>query len=810
MGFWTRLKTTLLGREEARERAEDEAAFHLEMREEELLRRGVAPGDAARMARAAYGNVARMQETAGDVDVVVWLEGLMRDLRVAARRLMRSPVFVVSSVVLMTIGLGVNAAVFSVMDALFLRPLPFAQADRLVVIEERREGRVANSNPGRLADWRERVKSFEAVASNYGEVERGVVVMRVAGDWPGLLRVGMIEGRGFTAEELRGGAVALLTEKGRQLAKLGEVVRLGSQSVQVIGVVPQTVALDGETEVLVPMSAAMQRGSRKAGYLSGVARLREGVSREAAEAEVASVAAELARAYPETDRGMTVRLVDAQKAWTEEARRPALYVQAAAGLLLCIALVNLAGLLAARAMARSHEDRVRLSLGAGPWHLLRLHLTEAGLVVALGVVGAIAVAPMALSVLQALYAADFPLILMAQVDVRVLGALLVVAVLSAGVCAGVMAGRGFSFRNVLVVGEAAIGVVLLAVALQLVQDFSRLRFAPLGIREMGLVSARAYLPWSTDADEVRRVIDQGREQLAALPGVVDVAVVDRLPLEGGSQDSPVFVDRQAEKTRETVGIRMGTRNSFAVLGIPVLAGEVSTDENTVVVNETFARRYLNGAAVGRRVSQDGKRWWRVAGVVGDVRYSSKEAVPRPEVFFGERSQYWPMLTFVAKTSQPVGQLAPGVRKVLGTVAPGADLRGVSSVAGRIDEIVAEPRKQRDVVGVFGVVALVLVLAGVYGVMASEMLRRRKEFGIRAAVGASSARLLGVGLGRALRLGACAVALGGVVVLFDSWVGLGAWAAAAGVVMLGMVLAALGPAWRSAHVDPMDALRWEKS
>ena len=827
MGFLDRLKTTLFSREDARQRAEEEARFHLEMRAEELQRRGLDPRGAAARARVAYGNLARQQEAASDADLFTGLEGMMRDVKVAYRRLGRSPVFFVSSVVLLTLGLGVNAAVFSVMDLLFLRSLPFANADRLVVLEEIRIGGVGNSNPLRLADWAARVKGFEAVASQYGETtvlhqrdgNRAVATLRVAGDWVGLLGMKPLEGRLIRPEELRGGKVALLTEHGRGLGKPGDTLRIGSDAFEVVGVVGNEVALGEDVDVLTPMSEGLLKGSRKAGFIPVVARLRPGVTAQTAEAEAASVAEQLAREYPESDKGMTVRVKGAQEAWMEGARRPALYIQAAAGLLLLITMVNLAGLLAARAMERQREDTVRLFLGAGRWHLIRLHLVEAGLVVGAGCGAAMLAAPWMLALLQAHYGSDFTAINSARVDLRVFLYLLTIGAVSTLLLAAAMGwqasrepgARGivqFQLRNVLVVAEASMGLVLLAVSLQMMSDFSSLRFAPNGFKEQGLLNARVDLPWGDGGYELEDVIRRGLEEVAAIPGVTGVAVVDRLPLEGNSQDGQMFVDGQAEKTRETVGQRMATNGYFALMGIPLLAGELPRDKNSVLVNEKFARTYLNNDAVGHSVSRDAKTVWRISGVVGNVRTNAKDQGARAEVFGNESNVFWPKLNVVIRTSQAPASIAPAIRTTWTGISSLSSFAGVGTLEGRLDEIVAKPRRQRDIVSVFGLAALALVVAGVYGVMAGEMSRRRKEMGIRAAIGASQGNLIAIGLKRAATLSAVACAVGAILtlLLLNRWVNAQTLIEGCVAISVGMLGAALVPAWRMARVDPMLALR----
>ncbi len=720
-----------------------------------------------------------------------------------------------------------NAAVFSVVDTLFLRSLPFPDANRLVVLQEFRNNKSSNSNPGRIADWRTRVTAFENVASYYGEAtqlrenegNRSVAVMRVVGDWVRLLGAKALEGRLFTSSELRGGKVAILTARGRDLALVGDTIRVGADSFQVIGVVDNSAVLGEDVQILTPISEALLNGNRKAGYLQVIARLKPGVSFAAAEAEASSVAAQLALEYPDSDKGTAVKIVSAQSAWTDEAREPALWIQAASGLLLLITLVNLAGLFAARALERKREDSVRLFLGAGRWHLIRLHLVECGLLVSLGCASAMLVAPWALALLQLNYGDDFTPIKNAVIDSRVFTFLLLIGFIATLLFAAVMAwqstrekdprGQGqFRLRSFLIISEAALGLVLLACAFQLVRDFSALRFAPNGFREQGLLSARVYLSWESDPKDLLSAIRRGTEEIGALPGVAGVAVVDRLPLEGGSQDSPLFIEGIPEKTPDSIGLRLATNNYFSLMGIPLLVGELPRDETSILVNDAFSRRYLNSNPIGRNISTNGKRWWRVAGVVANVRYSSKDAKPRPEIFLSERIQFWPQLTFVIQTSQPAANLSPALRQMWANINPDANFKGVTTLEDRIDEIVTQPCRQRDIVAIFGVLALLLVVAGVYGIMSSEMLRRRREMGIRIAIGATRTHVIQIALARAawLATASCLIGLTLVLSLLNRWVKLDSIATGALAVAFGIFAAAFIPAWRSSKTDPIQALR----
>jgi putative ABC transport system permease protein len=829
MGLWQRLRNTVAGVDAARERAEQEAAFHLEMKTEELVRRGMEPTEARAQARREYGNAVALQERASDEDVFGELEAGVRDVKVAWRRLRRSPLFLVSSVLLLAIGIGVNAAAFSVVNLVFFRGLPYAAGERLVVVQEKRKGEDSNSNPVRQRDWGERVKAFAGIASYYGEStvlretngNRPITVAVLVGDWFGLTQVRALEGRVLRADEMRGGNVAVLTERGRNLGKLDGKIRVGGGVYTVVGVVPDDAAYGEEVEVMLPAQAGLLDGPRRAGFLTSVARLRDGVGMAAAQAEATAVAKALEREYPKTDADLEVELIRADRALTAAARKPAGMLQALAGLLLLVTLVNLGGLFLARGMERERESAVRVFLGAGRGHLLRLHLVEAALLVGVALGISVLVAEWCLRLAVYVYGDSFALLKTLRLDAGVYALLAVLGVAATVVFALLMGWRSgterrvpgqgqFRLRAALIVAQAALGTLLLAAAIQMVVEFRKVQGAPVGFAPQGLVSVRVDLPWDTEMATLREAMLRGREEMLALPGVTAVEIADRLPLEGGTQSGEVFVRGREQKVGDQVGYRSVTPGYFGVMGIPLVEGTLPRVENEVVVNREFAVRYLDGRAVGKAVSPDQKRWFQVVGVVGGVRVATDEEKPRKELYTIMGSSYWPKLSFVLRTAAVPGELAPRVRKLWANLSDVATVRGVDTVEERMDLALRQPRSRRDLVVVFALVALALVLTGTYAVMASDVLRRTREMGIRMAVGATRLSVVGLSLGRALRLALAAIGLAAAlgVGLAGSWIDGGPLAAGALATLAGMVAAAVVPAWRGSRVQPLEALRHE--
>lgn len=819
MSWLQRFQNTLFRGDATRSRAEEEVHHHLDCLTEDLIARGHSAPAARRLARQQFGRPTQLQEATSDMDLLTNLEGWLMDLRLALRRLLRQPVLLLSGVLLLTIGLGLNTALFAVLHAMLLRPLPVPAAEQLVVIEEWRNQQLSNSNPARLADWQSGVSAFTGVAGFYGETlqlrapggNRSVQAMRLTGDWLAVLGLQPLAGRNFTPAELRGAPVALLTESGRSLGQVGDTLRLGNQVVTIIGLIPQQATLGSRVQLLLPMTPSLLNASRKAGFLSGLARLRPGASLDAAQAATRAAAAQLAQRYPDTDAGLTIQLVPAQQAWSQEAQTPAAYLQVSALLLLALALLNLSGILAARSLAAAAETQLRSWLGAGPWRVLRLPLLEAACLIALGAAGACFAAPLALQFLQNEFGPDLPLLFTVTLDWRSLSFLLGAAALSLLFLAALFVfglPHRRSLQRPLVVGQAVLGLLVLMGAFQYLFDFFTLQRFPFPAAARSLACVRVYLPWEIGAPELQKAITELRRQLAATPGVGRVELADRLPLEGGSQDSPVYIQGLPEPTRDSVGIRTLSPQFFTLVGVPLLQGEWQKDQWSVLVNQSFARRYLAGNPLGRSLSTDRKQWFRVAGVVADLPYAPNASPTRPEVFFAPESQYWPLLSFVFETSIPPAQLDDQLRRRLSLVHPDLDYRGTVSLSARMEEILGQPRRQMQILLALAGLGLALLATGVYGTMAAEGLARQRDMAIRLALGCSRSRLFFASIGRSLLLAAIAIALALPVLLFlpNNAQSLLPFVGAAAALLLVFAAAALLPASRAARILPQQIIR----
>jgi putative ABC transport system permease protein len=827
MGFLNKLRNSLLRGEDARVRAEDEARFHVEMRQADLEDRGLSPEDARAQARRAFGNVTSFQENTGDMDVWLALEAFTRDAKIAWRRLRRSPLFLATSIFLLAFGIGVNTAVFSVVDHLFLRPLPFPNADRLVVLQESRKGEISNSNAPRLKDWATRIPAFEAVMGTYGETlplttnegKHGVLTLRTVGAYLPVLGVAPLEGRAFTSEEMRGGQVAYLTQRSKRLGRVGDSLNLAGALYQIVGVVPDIVSLGEEIEVITPAPREVQGASRSAGFLPVIARLKPGQNIAAAASQVTGAAQQLAKEYADTDANLSAYLRPAQDAWNEDAKPSATLLQAACVLLLLITILNVSALFAARAADRQKESAIRSFLGAGTGAILRLHFAEALILTLFGTAAAALVASWALELMQTFFASKFPAIALVTLDARVFAFLAILAVSSSLVFASVMAIQSaYSkrtqnrskpwLRGSLIAVEAGLGILLASFAIDLAQQFADRRARPLGFAVQNVITASVDLPWSADHDELVTAMNRGLELYTALPGVSSVGVTDRLPLNGGTQSGKILIQGAPVQTGNEIGFRMASASFFTTLKIPLLSGSPLGEKDAVLVNDVFARRYLDNNAVGRYIARAGKnpKYWRVAGVVAGVRADASEAEVRPEVYLDYRQFSWPKLEFVLATSQPPSALAPALRKLSSQLSPNALLDEVSSLDSRLGKLDREPEQKRNVLLLFAVLAIALVCVGVYGVLSAELNRRTRELGIRLAIGASPWEIALLLFRQAIVLAAAALMVGLPIAIWNLAAIPSLFAAL--VVAIAIAAAAAVPALRSARIQPSVALRAE--
>ncbi len=795
------------------------------------------------------------------------VESTTRNLRLAGRALAKTPVFTASVVLTLALGIGVNSAVFSVIDSVLLRPLPFPEADQLVEISQVQpkiaEPAVA---PVRLLDWNRLNSSFQVITGYYtngvsetsGELPEKLTEALVA---PGFLRAWRVApalGRDFTREEEHfGGPLAVLVSDrlwrrrfGGNPNVLGKTVHIGSSGYAIVGVMPPGFAFPvRDTDLWAPsaMDAPFAQ-DRESTWFRAIGRLKPGVSLDQARADLETVQAALGREYPKTDDGIKPRLESLEEVTTGGVRKSLWILFGSVTLLLLIACVNIAALLLSRVAARRHELTVRFSLGASRMAVAAECLTEVFLLAAAGAAAGLAIAAGTSAVFRAL-AGAFPRIEEIGVNPRVVLYSFACAVAVTVVCGALPAFRStrqnlaaslaqggrtqVSGRHpaqlVLVGVQVALAVTLLSGAGLLVRSFQELGRVSPGFDPAGVLTFHISTNWGETADRSgsRQRLERILDAVRGLPGVESAAAAIDLPGVPTSFQVQVTTEAGRAETEAktfTEG-RWVTPGYFPVMRIPLVAGEPCRDDPgvpTAMVNRRFATAYLEGnAAIGQRLllsTMPGLAPARITGIVGDARETGLDRSPVPTVYWCSGGLQ-PGTFFLARTRVDPAAMAEPVRRRLRQVEPARSVYELSPLAEHISEAYGENRLRTILLAFFALSAIALASIGLYGTLSYLVQARQREVALRLALGAVRPQvlrqvfaqglrvsLLGCGAGLLLSAALSRALLG---VLF----GVSAFdpATLAGVVAVvasASSAASLIPAIRASRLDPMRVLREE--
>ncbi len=813
------LGRALFRRAAFRRELDEEIAFHLELDAMQRRHAGAAPDDASRDARRRFGRPERVRERVVDATGASALDALGQDARLAGRALRREPAFALVAVVTLALGIGATTAIFSVVEAVLLRPLPFPEGDRIVLVGEvgpkaapgERAGTVSFPN---FDDWRRGARSLEAMAlfnewspslTGAGEPARLRGALVTAGVFDAL-RVAPALGRPILpADNVPGAApVAVLSDAfwrrrfGADPSVVGRALTTNGVPRTVVGVLPAGLrppgALDAELWGNNYFDSTDTRGAR---YLSAIARLAPGATLEGARAELRAIAARLSAAYPENDAGWSAAVTPLREAVAGDARRPLLLLLGASGLVLLVACANLSNLLIARGLARGREFALRAALGAGRWRVLRQVLVESTALALCGAAAGLALA--ALGVRAALRLA--PEAVRAQpvsVDPAVLGFALAVTVVT-GVLAGLAPawraaradpqaalkgggrgttdGAGLRARDALAVTQLALALALLAGAGLLVKSLVRLQRVDPGVRAEGVLALSLNLPTAKyPRDALPRTVERLVAAASAVPGVRSAAVTSILPFAAGWDRVGVDVYGRPRGHENGGAVMLEadryivTPAYFRTLGIPLRAGRLlaAADDGggrsplVVLVDEVFARRLApNGSPIGLRVSTGDGEWRTVVGVVGHVRHYGLEVPSGGQIYLPQAQVPWRWLGLVVRADPRVApaSLAPGLRAAVRALDPDQPVFGVTTLDAMLAELGAPRRFVLVLLGAFAGVALLLAGVGLYGVVAYGVARRARELGVRVTLGATPAAIRRAVVGRGVRLALAGAALG---------------------------------------------------
>jgi predicted permease len=802
------------------EELDDELREHLTMLQERFVRRGMDPAEAFYAARRQFGGVTQVKEGLMERRSLPWLDALAQDVRHAFRVMFRAPSFALAVVSVLALGVGANTAIFSIVNAVLLRPLPFEEPDRLVRIFTRTpgpDGGPFDLSPGKFYSWQQDAHSFEGMAMyqccGFRELAltgtgtaRTVPATLVSAGFFEIVRARPALGRVFRQDEdTPGGKYVVVlsdrfwkTEFGGNPDVIGRTVKLNDEVYTVVGVMPASASVASWTgmasDVWVPLALTdEQRAARGNHNRNGVARLKRDVDLAQAQAEMDTISARLAREFPQTDgQGWGAVVIPMQEEIVGNSRTMLLMLLGAVGLVLLIACANVGNLLFTRALSRRKEIAIRLALGAARGRLFQQLLTEALLLAAAGGALGVLLAYGALTSASTLLAVQVPRAEEISIDGRVLLFAIGVSMLT-GVLAGTLpalrAGRsdlgglngalkeggrgdgaiGVGTRRVLIVSEVALSLVLLMGAGVMIQSLLALRHVDTGFdannvltMRVRLVEARYPTPGQRSA-----FFEAALQRIRALPGVTAAGRVDDLPFTAGS-GQPLLPEGYPPK-RAATPVRQITPGYLRAMGIPVLRGRdvLDSDAEVLLVSQDAAKLYWGADdPIGRRatlplISRSVLR--RVVGIVGDVKQRSLIEGPTPTVYVYTREPSG-RATFAIRTAVPPATLARPAEAAIRAIDPEQPVADIRTMVQVLDGQTTSQRFSALLLGAFAGVALLLAAVGIYSVLSYIVRGRSREIGIRTALGAQRADVLRLVIVEGMSPALAGVAVGAIAAL----------------------------------------------
>ncbi len=798
--------------------------------------------------------------------------GLNQDIRYGVRMLLKKPLFTIVAILTLALGVGANTAIFSVVNAVLLRSLPYHNADRLVLVSTTTPaGDPDGLSVVEVADFRSRLTSledfiaFQSQSVNITGTDRPDRVRGgfVSANYFKFFNLNPIVGRTFAdGEDGIGAARYVVVNEKLWRERLhsdpnlqDKKLILNNDTYSVIGVVSEQFKqpFDPDVEVWMPMShyptATMQRNAR---FLAGMGHVKTGVNTKAAIAEATTVAAQLAQAYPQDNAGRGVKIEDFREIMIGSIRPALLLLFAAVGVILLIACANLANLLLARGLARQREIAVRAAMGAGRWRLIRQLLTETTLIsVAGGVMGVLLAYWGLFGLLKIPQTFISPT--SARIDWRVLLFAFSVSLLTGwlfglapafqlakphlqsflkeGSRGGGEGARWNRIRGAFVVSQVALSLMLLVSAGLLIRSFDRLLKVDVGFKPERLLSLEYRLPRNKySTPEAQFAFHKGVvEQIKQIPGVTSVSLVRGLPFSGnGGSASITLPDREVPPKGQEPEVQFNTvmPNYFETMGIPLFKGRPFSDSDQLnsppvgIINQTMAQRFWpNADPLGKQIRLDEKTVLSVVGIVGDAKQYWREETTRPQLYVAYRQSPGIFATLVMRTSVEPLSLAEQVRRAVWRVDADQPMWKIRTVEFLVNRSVADRKFLMALMGAFAGIALLLTMIGLYGVISYLVNQRTQEIGIRMALGAQMRDILRM----VLKQGMLLVGLGVGVGLIASWLATRliakllyqisatdpvTFVSIAVLLIVVALLACYLPARRATKVDPLVALRYE--
>ena len=870
---------SIFRRAKADQELEEEFQYHLQRQIDEGLASGLSPGEAHHAAMRVLGGFAQHKEECRTARRLNWIEEAVRDLRFGARTLRRDSAFTIVAVLALALGIGANTVMFSVAWGMLLRPLPYAHADRVAVVFMDYSPRDFHFGTMCIRDylmWRDNNRAFENPSlfryvsldlSGSGRVPEQVQGASVTAGFFSTLGVRPIAGRTFAAGEDRSGSspLAVLGESiwrrrfGASPSIVGGTMLVNGAPATVIGVMPDAFrfpSIDTEVWTNLPLNPPTRYGPW---FYRGVARLKPGVSLDQAEAELNRLGLLMMRQNPYYKR-LNFPVLRLRDALLGVSVKPAiLMLLGAVGLLLLIAVVNVANLMLARATAREREVALRLSLGAARGRVVRQLLTESVLLAFLGGAAGLALAQAGIEMIRVWNPGDLPLIDSVRFDWRALGFMVLVSLIT-GVLFGLApawqsartdlsaaikeGGRSSSMsharartRAALVIAEIALSLTLLTGAGLLLRSFVNLQqvnggfFAP-PRRILTILISPGDRRYNDDRPGIA-FYNEVLRSVRDVPGVETAALTDSLPPDQQGDADTFGIEGQTlapGQINPVISTVTATPELFQTLRIPLVAGRYFNEHDTpdskrvAIVSEGFARRFFPGQQVlGKRIRHSGamfgEPWMEIVGVVGNVKYLGLTTDTDPAYYMPFGQIYYPRMFLAVRASGDAGELTSALRRRIQAVDPGVTLAHIGTMEEAMSLSVSQPRFDTMVLGLFAGIALLLAAVGVYGLISWSVSQRTREIGVRMALGAEQTEIVRMVVGHGVLLASVGIGLGlggafALTRLLKAMLfGVGATDvltfAAAPVAMIVVVLLATSlPALRATRVSPVEALRNE--
>ena len=798
------------------------------------------------------------------------LAHLLTDMRFGARQLLKAPAFTIVAILTLAFGIGATSAMFSVVNGVMLRPLPYPKPEGIVSVFEilPQYGRFSVA-PANFLDWRQQNRVFEQIAAYTGGTDTFVGadgperVSRSLVSWDvfELLGVPPALGRGFRADEdapMQNNVIVIShgmwqRRFGSDPNVLGRTINISGAPVTIVGVMPAGFYFPSRVaEFWRPIALDPANASRGGHFLGVVARLKDGVSPEQARTEMKGIAERLALQYPNNSRDESADAIPMYDLIVGPIRPVLLTLLAAVGFVVLIACANVANLMLVRASVREKELAIRAAMGAGRGRLVLQMIAESLLLAIVGGAAGLLLAYLAITPIKTLSAGSIPRVADVTLDRTVLAFAFLVSVATGllfglapawqasrgGVGAvlkeggrGSTGARGHRVRAALLVVEVALSLVLLVGASLLLRSFARLTHVDPGFAANEVLSFTVALPQTAyPAGENRAAFfDRLLERLRAMPGVRAAGMVQQMPIRGDYMLSFTIQGRPTEPGKEeSANYRVTSPEYFEALGIPLVRGRVFDARDTAaapkvaVVDEAFVTRHFPGAdpiGGGIDIGNGTDGFYEIVGVVGNVRHEGLDEASRPTMYIPSGLNVFSTMTIMVRTSGDPAQFAGTARQALREVDPNLPAFAVAPLATVITESVAQRRFSMLLIGAFALLALFLAAVGLYGVVAYAVSQRTQEIGLRMAIGAQRGDVLRLVLGGGMKLALVGVAIGiaGALalsryvetMLFEvERYDAASYAATAAVLLVISALACYIPARRAMRVDPLVALRAE--